>query len=64
MLIKVETSINVHFSHHSVHEHYDNQNVLFSGVTQSAVVPSCQTLCNQSPPVSSGVYWPDPDGGS
>ncbi|KAJ7376712.1 hypothetical protein OS493_033336 [Desmophyllum pertusum] len=34
------------------------------GTTQSTAVPSCQTLCSQSPLPSSGVYWIDPDNGS
>ena len=33
-------------------------------MSRSAAVLSCQTLLNQSPPPSSGVYWIDPDGGS
>ncbi|KAJ7355126.1 hypothetical protein OS493_027915 [Desmophyllum pertusum] len=34
------------------------------GTTQSSAVPSCQALVSQSPSLSSGVYWIDPDGGS
>ena len=36
----------------------------YIGSTQRSIVPSCHTLLNQSPPLSSGVYWIDPDGGS
>ncbi|XP_022806470.1 collagen alpha-2(I) chain-like [Stylophora pistillata] len=34
------------------------------GFDQNSAVTSCQTLHNQSPTTSSGVYWIDPDGGS
>ena len=34
------------------------------GSSQSKAVPSCQTLCSQSPTPPSGVYWIVPDGGS
>ena len=38
--------------------------MLYVGTTQSSAVPSCQALYRQSPSVSSGVYWIDPDDGS
>ena len=38
--------------------------MLYVGTTQSSAVPSCQAFYSQSPPVSSGVYWIDPDCGS
>ncbi|XP_022806474.1 uncharacterized protein LOC111343556 [Stylophora pistillata] len=34
------------------------------GSDQNSAVTSCQTLYDQSPTTSSGVYWIDPDGGS
>ena len=47
------------------YQHYCNlKYTCHVGTTQSSAVSSCQTLRNQSPPPSSGVYWTDPDSGS
>ena len=35
-----------------------------AGSNQHSAVTSCQTLLEQSPATSTGVYWIDPDGGS
>ena len=37
---------------------------MYVGTSQSSAVTSCQSLYNQSPQASSGVYWIDPDGES